>query len=261
MPLRLARYWIGMDLKSPRLSALSSSLSGHSFSPLAQMVSNHLASRLIVDIDTYIPGYFFMGLGGPFLFISSMQLSNAFPRNSGQVLSILTGSFDASSCIFLLYRLAYYNGLKISPRDFFLSYLFFPVLSIAVQIWFMPRDSYKSEFEVRAEQAEQRAPEPTEHTALLSQSLSPQIHSHPAPAGAIESEIVEAYGSGRRGSVFTIQKDRRNTYDSAVEHHEVHYHVSNPVTGAMHGKKSWEQIYSPWWMYLPLHNVGLILTA
>src|SRR5271170_4272827 len=100
-----------------------------------------------------------MGLGGPFLFISSMQLSNAFPRNSGQVLSILTGSFDASSCIFLLYRLAYYNGFKISPHVFFLSYLFFPVLSIIVQVWYMPRDSYKSEFEVLAEEADRHVSE------------------------------------------------------------------------------------------------------
>src|SRR5947207_13929326 len=108
-----------------------------------------------------------MGLGGPFLFISSMQLSNAFPRNSGQVLSILTGSFDASSCIFLLYRLAYYNGFKVSPHIFFLVYLFFPILSIIIQLWFMPKDSYKSEFEITAERAESR--EPQETTGLLSQ--------------------------------------------------------------------------------------------
>jgi hypothetical protein len=201
-----------------------------------------------------------MGLGGPFLFISSMQLSNAFPRNSGQVLSILTGSFDASSCIFLLYRLAYYNGFKISPHVFFLCYLFFPVLSIIVQVWFMPRESYKSEFEVLAEEADRHVAErrqqdaADERTALLSPSHSPIIHSHPAPAGAIESEIVEAYGSGRRGSAFTIQKDRRVSYDRAVEHHTVHPHVRNPVTGAMHGKKSWQQINSPWWMYLPPHS-------
>src|SRR5579862_2054594 len=110
-----------------------------------------------------------MGLGGPFIFISSMHLSNAFPRNSGQVLSILTGSFDASSCIFLLYRLAYYNGFKVSPHTFFLFYLFFPVLSIIVQLWFMPKDSYKSEFEIHVEAAEARNSEPRETTGLLSE--------------------------------------------------------------------------------------------
>ena len=148
-----------------------------------------------------------MGLGGPFIFISSMQLSNAFPRNSGQVLSILTGSFDASSCIFLLYRLAYYNGFKVSPHIFFLAYLFFPVLSIVVQIWFMPKDSYKSEFEIIVEAAEARR-EPRETTGLLSEDHA-RLRANLSAPGA-DTDILEAYGSGRRGSVFTITKDRRS---------------------------------------------------
>lgn len=185
-----------------------------------------------------------MGLGGPFLFISSMQLSNAFPRNSGQVLSILTGSFDASSCIFLLYRLAYYNGFKVSPHTFFLFYLFFPVLSIVIQLWFMPKDSYKSEFEIHVEAAEARNSEPRETTGLLSEDHGGLLHPHYSVAGAIESEIVEAYGSGRRASVFSIPKDRRVSYD--VTEHQPRF--VNPATGVMQGKKSFEQIKSPWWM-------------
>jgi len=185
-----------------------------------------------------------MGLGGPFLFISSMQLSNAFPRNSGQVLSILTGSFDASSCIFLLYRLAYYNGFSVSPHAFFLVYLFFPILSILVQLCYMPKDSYKSEFEIAADATESRPPQET--TPLLSEDAI-HVHSHPSAAGLIESEIVEVYGSGRRASVFSVNKDRRASYDATPQHS--HPQVRNPVTGAMHGKKSLEQVKSPWWMY------------
>jgi hypothetical protein len=189
-----------------------------------------------------------MGLGGPFLFISSMHLSNAFPRNSGQVLSILTGSFDASSCIFLLYRLAYYNGFKVTPHTFFLVYLFFPVLCFIVQVWFMPKDSYKSEFEIHAEAAEAQA-EPQETTGLLTEA---HAAFHPAAsgafaAGAVENEIIEAYGSGRRASVFAVPKKRRSSYNEAVEHSP---RFKNPVTGAMQGKKSLEQIKSPYWMYI-----------
>jgi hypothetical protein len=201
-----------------------------------------LVIALMAAFDSYIPGYFFMGLGGPFIFISSMQLSNAFPRNSGQVLSILTGSFDASSCIFLLYRLAYYNGFKVSPHTFFLVYLSFPVLSIIVQLWFMPKDSYKSEFEIAAEAHESNT-QPTETTGLLNDDHL-RVNTHYAAAGALESEIIEAYGSARRASVFTIPKDRRVSYD-ATDHHP---RFRNPVTGAMQGKKSFEQIKSPWWM-------------
>jgi hypothetical protein len=181
-----------------------------------------------------------MGLGGPFLFISSMQLSNAFPRNSGQVLSILTGSFDASSCIFLLYRLAYYNGFRVSPSTFFRVYLFFPVLCIIIQLWFMPRYSYKSEFEIAVEQQESNHVEPQETTGLLSEDHARYPHYGPA----VEAEIAEAYGSGRRASVFTIPKKRRVSYDNL----ERHPRFVNPVTGAMQGKKSLEQIRSPYWM-------------
>jgi len=183
-----------------------------------------------------------MGLGGPFLFIGSMHLSNAFPANSGQVLSILTGSFDASSCIFLLYRLAYYNGFKVSPHIFFLVYLILPISCIIVQLWFMPKDSYKSEFELAAE-----AHEPQETSALLTHDDHLRVHSHPAAPGGIESDFLEISGSARRSSVFTIPKSRRGSYD-ASEHPTK---VKNPVSGVMHGKKSLEQIKSPWWMYFP----------
>ena len=183
-----------------------------------------------------------MGLGGPFLFISFMQLSNAFPRNSGQVLSVLTGSFDASSCVFLLYRLMYYNVLKISPSTFFLAYLFFPILSISVQLWFMPKDSYKSEFEMHADAAEARQSQPTETTSLLSEDQA-FIHFRASAVDAIESDILEAYGTARRASVFSMSEDQRASYDAA-EHRPRFF---NPVTGAMHRKTSIEQIRSPYW--------------
>jgi hypothetical protein len=184
-----------------------------------------------------------MGLGGPFLFISSMHLSNAFPRNSGQVLSILTGSFDASSCIFLLYRLAYYNGFRVSPHTFFRVYLFFPVFCIIVQLWFMPRYSYKSEFEMVVEQQESNHIEPQETSGLLSED-----HARHHYSAAAESEIIEAYSSARRVSVFTIPKKRRDSYDHINSERNPRF--VNPVTGAMQGKKSLEQIKSPYWMYV-----------
>ena len=47
-----------------------------------------------LPLDGYIPGYLFMALGGPFIFISSFQLSNTFPQYSGLILALLTGAFD-----------------------------------------------------------------------------------------------------------------------------------------------------------------------
>ncbi|CAG9950051.1 unnamed protein product [Clonostachys rosea f. rosea IK726] len=48
-----------------------------------------------------------LGLGGTFLFVPSFQLANAFPKHSGLVVAIITGAFDASSSVFLSYRMAY----------------------------------------------------------------------------------------------------------------------------------------------------------
>ncbi|KAG9531755.1 MFS general substrate transporter, partial [Aureobasidium melanogenum] len=59
------------------------------------------------SVDLWIPGYFFLALGGPFIFISSFQLSNTFPKHSGTILALLTGAFDTSSAVFLVYRLIF----------------------------------------------------------------------------------------------------------------------------------------------------------
>src|ERR1700730_18486380 len=66
-----------------------------------------LAARL--PFDGYIPGYLFLALGGPFVFISSFQLSNCFPAHSGLILALLTGAFDSSSALFLLFRILYFS--------------------------------------------------------------------------------------------------------------------------------------------------------
>ncbi|KAF3925231.1 hypothetical protein ABW20_dc0104591 [Dactylellina cionopaga] len=98
-----------------------------------------------LPFDAYIPAYLFLALGGPFVFISSFQLSNTFPTNSGFILSLLTGAFDASSAVFLIYRLIYFaSGETFWPKKFFLAYLIVPVLTILAQIFIMPKESYKT---------------------------------------------------------------------------------------------------------------------
>lgn len=111
-----------------------------------------LAERL--PFDGYIPGYLLLSLGGPFVFISSFQLSNTFPKRSGLILSMLTGAFDASSALFLIFRLLNEatDGL-VSTRTFFLTYLIVPVFIIAVQLTVMPSTSYKTTGEL-VQQAE-----------------------------------------------------------------------------------------------------------
>lgn len=95
--------------------------------------------------DPYLIGYASMALGGPFAYISSFQLSNSFPKNSGSVLALLTGAFDASSAIFLIYRIIYNKTEgKFTLESFFKLYLFVPIFITMVQIFIMESDSYKT---------------------------------------------------------------------------------------------------------------------
>lgn len=104
-----------------------------------------LAFAKRLPFDGYIPGYLFLSLGGPFIFISSFHLSNTFPRHSALILSTLTGAFDASSALFLFLRLLNERTQGyISIQKFSLVYLFVPAFIVLVQLTLMPATSYKT---------------------------------------------------------------------------------------------------------------------
>ena len=127
-----------LDKYGPRVSGIIGSI-------LLAIGAVFLAAASRLPFDGYIPGYLFLALGGPFVFISSFQLSNAFPRNSGFILALLTGAFDSSSAVFLIYRLIYNaTGGVFTPQKFFLAYLIVPLYILVVQIFLMPKKSYKT---------------------------------------------------------------------------------------------------------------------
>lgn len=96
--------------------------------------------------DGYITGNLLLGLGGTFLFVSSYQLANAFPRHAGLVVALVTGAFDASAAVFLFYRLAYEHFPSwwlVRPAHFFLGFaLFVPALVLAAEATLMPPARY-----------------------------------------------------------------------------------------------------------------------
>lgn len=93
-------------------------------------------------IDTYYVGFVLLALGGPLIFLSSFHLSNAFPKNSGLVLSFISGAFDASSVPYLIYNEAFPN---VPLRTFFWSYTIIPILLVIVQLTIAPKSSYERE--------------------------------------------------------------------------------------------------------------------
>jgi MFS family permease len=192
-----------------------------------------------LPFDAYIPGYLFMGLGGPFIYISSFQLSQAFPNHSGLILALLTGAFDSSSAVFLIYRILYqWSEGKFWPKYFFLAYLAVPAVILVVQVFIMPKASYKTISEM-VEQIEQHEEDDVlddqmdEQTALLRDERRQHRHS-------VASEITQLIGS-KKATKHITREEKKNRISG--------------VWGAMHGKSIPRQISSPWFVLITLFTV------
>ncbi|KAH8603080.1 major facilitator superfamily transporter [Bisporella sp. PMI_857] len=194
-----------------------------------------------LPFDGYLPGYFFLGLGGPFIYISSFQLSHAFPKHSGLILALLTGAFDSSSAVFLVYRIIYqWSNEKFWPKYFFLIYLAVPVFILIVQIFIMPAQSYKTIAEL-VEQVEETEngydDQIDEQTALLRDEAQQHRKS-------VVSEITDLIGS--KSGIKHFKKEEKKNRISGV-------------WGAMHGKTVLQQIRSPWCILITLFTVVQML--
>jgi MFS family permease len=194
-----------------------------------------------LPFDAYIPGYLFLALGGPFIFISSFQLSNAFPQYSGLILALLTGAFDTSSAIFLAYRLIYQGtDGSFTPKNFFLIYLIVPVYILVVQIFFMPSTSYKTVGEL-VNQVEEisvvhDSDDDIEDDAAV-RGLRDARRSH---RESIVSEITELLGTKDGATQAKEEEKKRNT---------------SGVWGALHGRTAAQQIRSPWFILIALFTI------
>jgi MFS family permease len=194
-----------------------------------------------LPFDAYIPGYLFLALGGPFIFISSFQLSNAFPQYSGLILALLTGAFDTSSAIFLAYRLIYQGtGGSFTPKKFFLIYLIVPVYILVVQIFFMPSTSYKTVGEL-VNQVEEisvlhDSDDDIEDDAAV-RGLRDARRSH---RESIVSEITELLGTKDGATQAKEEEKKKNT---------------SGVWGALHGRTAAQQIRSPWFILIALFTI------
>lgn len=85
----------------------------------------HREAHSSTAFDSYIIGYVVIAIGSPLIFLPSFHLSNAFPAASGLVLSVLTGSFDASSLPMVAYHELYYASEgRLNHRKWFWGYAF-----------------------------------------------------------------------------------------------------------------------------------------
>ncbi|CAN8099241.1 unnamed protein product [Discula destructiva] len=199
-----------------------------------------MAYERALPFDGLLSGYLFLALGGPFTYISSFQLSNAFPRHSGLILALLTGAFDASSALFLGYRLIFEKTEGAFGHDkFFLAYLAVPVVIVLLQFFVLPKQSYKTVGEM-IEDADQpavaqraRDDQVDENTALLEQERREQRQ-------AVDADLEELLGS--RQADKQAQKEEQKNERSGV-------------WGVMHSYTAWEQIRSAWFILICLFTV------
>lgn len=223
-----------LDKYGPRVSGIIGSI-------LLAIGAVLLAFAMQLPFDAYIPGYLFLALGGPFVFIPSFQLSNTFPQHSGLILALLTGAFDSSSAIFLIYRLIYSASHEnFTPQKFFLIYLIVPIFIFLVQIFIMPAKSYKTVGE------------------LITQAES-----------ATAEDDLNDYGTEDTTQRRQLQEVRRQRRESVVSEmtsllgksgtkqqraEETKQNISG-VWGALHGRSALEQIRTPWFILITVFTV------
>jgi MFS family permease len=209
-----------LDRYGPRVSGVTGSA-------LIAIGAVLLAFGALLPFDCYLPGYTLLALGGPFVFISSFQLSNAFPNHSGLILALLTGAFDSSSAVFLFYRLLYNASERaFTPERFFLAYLIVPVTMLLVQLFIMPSKSYEIVGELTA-----HAENPLYDTG--------------------NSERTE--GSASRNPEMASLLG--HTADDEKAKKEEKKRAISGVWGVMHGRSALQQIKSSWFILITMFTV------
>ncbi|KAF1833875.1 MFS general substrate transporter [Decorospora gaudefroyi] len=194
-----------------------------------------------LPVDGYIPGYLMLALGGPFIFISSFQLSNTFPQYSGLILALLTGAFDTSSAIFLMYRLIYQGtDGNFSIKKFFLIYLVVPAFILAVQVLFMPSVSYKTVGELVTTAEEEQVIHDSDDEIEDAATVRNLQAARRAHRDSIVSEITSLLGT-KDGQKQAQEEEKKKQ--------------TSGVWGALHGRTAREQIRTPWFILITLFTV------
>lgn len=203
-----------------------------------------------LPIDQYLSGYVSLAIGGPFVFISSFQLANSFPKFSGMILALLTGAFDTSSAVFLIYRLVYQKLTKISLHSFFITYLIIPLFIFLCQLFIMPQSSYKTLGTVQKLGIEGL----DENGQLLEGDdgarIVPDIDERTSLLSANEQVLEDGVDNSlRRTTSLTANgKRRKSVYEEIVENEL--YSKSGNIFGVLDGESVKTQLKSPFFLLM-----------
>lgn len=209
-----------------------------------------MAFEQALPFDGYILGYFLLALGGTFTFVPSFQLSNAFPKYQGLILSLITGAFDASAAVFLLARYLYQAtqdsmACAIGVKTFFLTYSVVPVLMLLTYLFLMPRQAYETRAELETER--ERALDNTmdvhdSDDELASTAEVFRIRTQRAADRAKDTaQIDELIGPESKAIEHEIKEDEKK--------------IASGVWGVLHGVQAGKQMVTPWFILIALFTV------
>ena len=194
-------------------------------------------------LDGYLLGNVFLSLGGTFLFLPSFQLSNAFPKQSGIIVAMVTCAFDASSAVFFLYSLVWAaTGGRASLSKFFSSYLCVPAAILLAEWTVMPKNRYHTMLELEGKIAKAQDPLRDVHASdedISNDETLFRIRSNRAThrkdkIKKIERLTGEIDERQERALQRTIQQD------------------GDTAWGVLHGQSVRQQMKTPWFILLLL---------
>jgi hypothetical protein len=192
---------------------------------------------------------------------------------------MLTGAFDASSAVFLLFRLLneHTDGL-VSVSNFFAAYLIVPVFITAAQIFIMPPTSYKTagelvqhaEAQVVDEMYDRIDDTVNNRSEGERQRMDRRLHRQ-----SIVSHIQDLLDDGTasvmsantiNNSVFhtNINTETTATHETPIPHsHTDQPPTPNPapggVWGVLHGHSALYQLRTPWFTLITAFTVLMML--
>ncbi|GJC83771.1 protein FMP42 [Colletotrichum liriopes] len=208
------------------------------------------ASHNFTSFDGYFLGNIFLALGGTFVFVSSFQLANAFPKYSGLIIALVTGAFDASAAVFLLYRMVYEaTDGKLSLEKFFYAYISIPVLILIAEFAYMPIRSYHT-----TTQLEQKIESAQDETRDIHES-DEEIED------ARELRKVRSARADRRLSKLDQIEEVAGDAEQREERIKINEErqEASGVWGVLHGVPAHKQIQSPWFILILLLTIVQML--
>ncbi|TVY82997.1 Protein FMP42 [Lachnellula suecica] len=198
------------------------------------------------EFDGYLAGNFFLALGGTFIFVPSFQMANAFPKYSGTIVALVTGSFDASASVFLFYKLAYFgSNHEFGPDRFFFCYTVVPCFILLCQITILPAQSYATVPQLKKKI--EKALDATRDVHSSDDEIDSRVE---------VSRIRSARKARRRNKIQSLDElmgDEAERQQRAEREEE--RKTISAVWGVLHGLPAHRQMLSPWFILITLLTV------